>query len=323
MKLHGRIAALLAAAALLSASGATGQEGPRKAWLGISYVATDDGDVETVRIERVYPGSPAAAAGLRSGDEIVRWNGSTAVDDALEALRLQPGDTIRLRVRRGDERDRDLLVIATDRPRELVAFTPGREGFFGLSAEEMAQVEKQLSKQREEMARIFGENGRLRILSGEGRDGTWELRLKLDSLALHADSLHKGIQLMLRDSLGPQLEALSDQIRIMIPEGPTRTVMALGRRSVAGAEFEEMNEGLARYFGTDDGALVLRVSPGTPAARAGLRAGDVVLEVDDRAVDSVGDIRNAVARAQGDRTRAVQLEVLREGRRQEVDLRWE
>jgi S1-C subfamily serine protease len=84
-----------------------------------------------------------------------------------------------------------------------------------------------------------------------------------------------------------------------------------------------MNPGLSAYFGTDEGALVLRVAPGTPAARAGLQPGDVVLEANDREVDSVDDLRNAVARAQGMRPRAVQLEILRQGRRQDIDLRWE
>jgi S1-C subfamily serine protease len=109
----------------------------------------------------------------------------------------------------------------------------------------------------------------------------------------------------------------------MVPEGTSRTVIALGSRSVAGAEFEEMNEGLSSYFGTDEGALVLRVSPGTPAAQAGLRAGDVVLEADGRDVDSVDDLRSALARAQRNRPRAVELEILRKGRRESIDLRWE
>ena len=100
-------------------------------------------------------------------------------------------------------------------------------------------------------------------------------------------------------------------------------MIALGSRSVAGAEFEEMNEGLSGYFGTDDGALVLKVSPGTPADRAGLRPGDVVLEANGLEIDSVDDLREVLVRAQRSRTRSVLIDILRQRQRQEVELRWE
>ena len=64
----------------------------------------------------------------------------------------------------------------------------------------------------------------------------------------------------------------------------------------------------------------MRTASDVGAAGVALR---VVRRADDREVDSVDDIRSAVARAQGSRTRAVLLEVLRDGRRQELDLRWE
>ena len=60
------------------------------------------------------------------------------------------------------------------------------------------------------------------------------------------------------------------------------------------------------------GAQIVSVSPGTPAAEAGLQKGDVVVKVDDEPVDSseslVASIRE---RAVGD---AVELTVLRDGK---------
>jgi membrane-associated protease RseP (regulator of RpoE activity) len=325
MKLRRWIVAFAGFAVIGLAARADAQEdNPRRGWLGISYVATEDNGDETVVVESVYPGSPAAAAGMRAGDVIIRWNGSTDVSAALEALRLRPGDEVRLTIRRGRARDRDVLVTAGQRPREFAYSVPKEgPGVFGMSPDEWETWQKELRENGEEIARLFRDNPGMRALRADSLGRVWQQRFKLDSLALHADSLHKGIELMLRDSLGPQLQALGDQIRIMVPEGTSRTVIALGRRSVAGAEFEEMNEGLSRYFGTDEGALVLRVSPETPAARAGLQPGDVVLEVDEREVDSVDDIRDAVSRAQRSRSRAVQMEILREGRRRELDLSWE
>ena len=177
--------------------------------------------------------------------------------------------------------------------------------FFGLSQKELEEVQAAMRESQREMARALRE------------------RFHMDSLAINADSLQRSFRMLYRDSLGSRLRELSDEIRLMVPEGTSRTVIALGSRSVAGAEFEEMNEGLSSYFGTDEGALVLRVSPGTPAAQAGLRAGDVVLEADGRDVNSVDDLRSALARAQRNRPRAVELEILRKGRRESVDLRWE
>lgn len=85
-----------------------------------------------------------------------------------------------------------------------------------------------------------------------------------------------------------------------------------GSRAVAGAEFAELNPDLARYFrNARHGLLVLQVVPGTPAARAGLRPGDVVVAGADREVTSVDDLRVLVA-VRADRP--ITLEVVRDGR---------
>ena len=72
----------------------------------------------------------------------------------------------------------------------------------------------------------------------------------------------------------------------------------LGRGRVAGAEFREMTPELAEYFhGQEDGLLVLRVIPGTPAGRLGLRGGDIVVEVIGRPVRTDMEFRREIAAA--------------------------
>jgi len=93
-----------------------------------------------------------------------------------------------------------------------------------------------------------------------------------------------------------------------------------GPRSLAGAEFAEMNEGLGRYFRTSEGLLVLQVAPESPAARAGLEAGDVVVQADGQEVERLGDLREAFAKAED---RQVRLTVLRQGARRQIELKWE
>ena len=283
----------------------------RSGWLGFTYEAFAEDGEENAHITRVYPGSPAAEAGVREGDEIIRVNGRTDVATALDAQEIEPGDTIRMRVRRDVGRDSDVAVVAARRPNNLAVIAPTPRRVW---SDDDRREDRMFYRFRPDslIARVdslFGRNGRVFV---------WP-----DSLFVHADSLHRGLELMLRDSLGPKLREFSEEFRAWVPEGGARSVITIGRRSVAGAEFEEMNPGLSAYFGTDEGALVLRVAPGTPAARAGLQPGDVVLEANDREVDSVDDLRNAVSRAQGMRPRAVQLEILRQGRRQDIDLRWE
>lgn len=295
---RGRLAVLVGALSLFAVAEAGAQEAAdRRGWLGFVWEATE-AEGGAIRIENVYPGSPAADAGIRDGDVIVRWNGETDVERALERLRLQPGDSVRVRVRRGNDRDRDLLIVAERKPTEVYAAAPKREpGFFGLSPEELEEVQRAFRESQREMAKAFRE--------------------------LRMDSRMDSLSTMLRDSLGPRLREMNDEIRLMVPDGTSRTVIALGSRSVAGAEFEEMNAGLSSYFGVGRGALVLRVAPDTPAGRAGLRPGDVVLEANDREVESIADLRTAISRAQRDRPREVELEILRKGQRQSLELTWE
>lgn len=59
-------------------------------------------------------------------------------------------------------------------------------------------------------------------------------------------------------------------------------------RAQLGVMIQHVNGTLARSFGLDRprGALVARVSPGSPAARAGIRPGDIILKVGNRNVDN-------------------------------------
>jgi S1-C subfamily serine protease len=268
--------------------------------LGMMYQVS--GANETVVVTSVLRDSPAARAGLQVGDTVTLWNGRRDVATAMLERPLQPGDTVRVRVRRGSQRDQALAMVAADRGEPLAILRP-RDG------------DSEIVIRPEALERL--------------------MRSATDSLMLHADSLHERIQLLMRDSLGPrlrefersQMPELQARIRELERVFPRlageRFVIDLGGRSVAGAEFAEVNQGLASYFGTDDGVLVLKVAPETPAARAGLQAGDVVLRVDDQPVGAIEELRRAVARAQTRDDRNVTLEVLRRGQRRQLEMLWE
>jgi len=96
------------------------------------------------------------------------------------------------------------------------------------------------------------------------------------------------------------------------------TPYLVGLDRVAGARVAPLNPGLAQYFGTERGLLVIEVAPGTPAAAARLLPGDVLLRVGDVEVNELGVLRRMVAAAPADQV--VRMIVVRCGRELELAL---
>ena len=92
------------------------------------------------------------------------------------------------------------------------------------------------------------------------------------------------------------------------------------RRGYLGVTVGEVDERYKAAFGleTTDGVLVQSVEPGGPADRAGLRRGDVVLEVNGNRVDSSRELIDAVSYA-GPR-KPVTMRIVRDGRAQQLDV---
>ena len=86
-------------------------------------------------------------------------------------------------------------------------------------------------------------------------------------------------------------------------EGPTMGsdspwVFALGGSRRIGVSTTELTKQLAEYFGITGGAgvLVTSVAEDGPAAKAGVKAGDVITAVDGEAINSSGDISRVINR---------------------------
>jgi serine protease Do len=84
------------------------------------------------------------------------------------------------------------------------------------------------------------------------------------------------------------------------PETPPRQITPLGgRQPLAGATVANLSPALAVELDIEplwQGVVVLEVAPATPAARLGVQPGDLVLRVNDRAIERVDALEDALRR---------------------------
>jgi serine protease Do len=72
-----------------------------------------------------------------------------------------------------------------------------------------------------------------------------------------------------------------------------------GHSEAFGVRVQDLTPALAEQLGVDEteGVVVTRVAPGSPAGEAGLRRGDVILEVDREAVKNVAQFEERLGSA--------------------------
>jgi serine protease Do len=220
-------------------------------------------DAETgVRIQTVEDDSPAAAAGLREDDVVLRYQGE-AVRGASQLARLvretPAGRRVEIEISRGGARQQVDATIGEGR----------RAGLEGMHP------------------RI---SGLPESLDGETLDALRDFKFELDpeDAARLGDDAREGVRRVLR-SRGPRL----------------------------GIRYHELSDQLAAYFKVEDGVLVSSVDEGSPAARAGLKAGDVIVKLNGTDVGDAADLGAAVARLEAGTPAGIRVQ--RDGR--PVDLK--
>ena len=121
------------------------------------------------------------------------------------------------------------------------------------------------------------------------------------------------------DQFNFELDKLPEHFRhFELPEGLSgEGLFVFGGRARLGVTLLPLTDQLREHFGVEagKGALVSGVSKNSPAERAGLRAGDVLLSVDGQEVRRTGDVATALRKG-GEGSRTVQLEVIRDRSRQ-------
>jgi hypothetical protein len=318
-----------------------------------------DGRLTTsIVIQQVHDDSPAQSAGLLVGDTVSAINDIRVSEQLLNSLgySLAPGDEVRVRVGRAG-RDRTFTLTAAERPPEFALPTEPGRFVFELNADSIRDRMRvyidsmrvtldslQLPRMRIERTPggvwMYTDTGRVRILRP---DSAWaqnffvfpkdslrtmfEYRFPRDSMRFRFDSAFAGVLPDMRalqfhvDSMRTHI----DTLRWLVPGradvwvGSPQGITVIGSRAIAGAELTELNPELGEYFGASEGVLVVRVPDGTPAARAGLLAGDVITDVNGRTIDDVSSLRRQIARVQsGD---PIRLMILRKKQPRTIELK--
>lgn len=254
-------------------------EAPKEKELARSFAFTFDGDgaylgvqtqevnkenfakfglssVRGVAVEKVVENSPAAAAGLKGGDVIVRFNGEE-VTSTRKLTRLigevDPDHQAKITILRNG-REQDVTATMGKRPAPKFA-----DGNFLLRTPmpPMAPMPNLKDFPRVEMPQIYG------VPDGEGRSFTWRA----------------------------------------------------GEGRMIGVGVTPLTKQLAEHFGVANGVMINNVRENSPAAKAGLKAGDIIVESEGKAVKREIDlIRTINEKKEGD----VQLTIVRNGNRQIV-----
>ncbi|RMH43572.1 MAG: PDZ domain-containing protein, partial [Gammaproteobacteria bacterium] len=93
------------------------------------------------------------------------------------------------------------------------------------------------------------------------------------------------------------------------------------RRGYLGVTYQDVDYDLAQSFGMDEvyGAIIPEVSEGSPAERGGLKAGDIVLEINGHRLESAADLPFMIGLTEpGERIR---VKILRDGKEKNLTIK--
>jgi membrane-associated protease RseP (regulator of RpoE activity) len=238
--------------------------------LGVSLEETE-GALRGAKVRSVEEDSPAAKAGIKEGDVVVRFDGE-AVRSASQLARLvgetPAGRSVAIEVSRGGATQKLEATLAEGGRRVRVLGGPGmREFAFEMPDVEVPEPPEPPEPPAPPHAPMAPRAPLPHAWAWSGEDGR-------------------------------------DMVMRFFGGGPRRL----------GIEYLEIGEQLAAHFEltAKSGVLVSSVDADSPAAKAGMKAGDLVLKLDGKAIEDGRDLREAVAEA--GEGKAVTVTVKRDGR---------
>jgi serine protease Do len=128
----------------------------------------------------------------------------------------------------------------------------------------------------------------------------------LITLVAKPDSGRSRIERSMRVATLPPID-----VRELIGRADSPRALMYWNSGQLGIEAESLDAQLADFFGVKSGVLVRSVSKNSPAEKAGIKAGDVIVKVEDTKVDSPREVTSALRSARG-KDKTVGLTLVRE-----------
>ncbi len=317
-----RILHVLLALTLLTGGAVMAQETGERPFLGIAFSVEDDGAL----VREVQAASPAEDAGLQVDDLITGVNGVDVAPQELAATiqALAIGEQISLTVLRdGEELELDVTLGSATTP--VFRWQAFRDSaFLGVSLvsdEAGVLVQDVVPESPAAMAGLQA-GDLLRSINDESIDTALQAANLIRALEPGA-VISLGIE---RDGEALTLEATTGARESILPREGMPTLpedfdfRVDAGQPLLGVEYMDLNADLAleRELTLDEGALILRVLPETPAEAAGLLAEDIVVAVEGDPVDARRTLRERLLAYDPGET--LQLELLRAGESIELEV---
>ena len=140
----------------------------------------------------------------------------------------------------------------------------------------------------------------------------------------------KNVFFMSGDGDAPHVEHFGDgDHSVMVMSGDNDFKWTMGKdmsfsfnsdRGYMGVQLDDLNGQMGEYFGVEDGngALVTEVVEDSPAAKAGLKAGDVIVQIGENDIESSAALHKAISDTEPDQQMAVK--VMRKGKSKELSI---
>jgi serine protease Do len=246
--------------------------------LGVTVRDLTASDVSTLKlagprgvvVDEVEKDSPAAKAGVKAGDVIVQFDGET-VRSAQQFTRLVRETPAGRAVKLGVMRD--------GKRAELDATLAEAKGVLQFGGRDFAMWQDQEGvRQRQNLESLRENLNRLRERTPE------------PPAAQRAPRAPRG-----------------NQFFFQTPGGALGWATPGGRGRL-GVTVQDLTPELSTFFGVKDGVLIASVNPDSPAAKAGIKVGDVVTMVNDKTITSTEELVAAL----GDKDGEVTLGVVRD-----------